>query len=73
MFRKTYVGHHGYTTFVRGVWVIEGDEYSVRVTATGRSDDEFVVGDVYSLDEVAGITNGDVFAYADQAASYAAA
>jgi hypothetical protein len=73
MFRKKYVGHHGYTTFVQGVWVIDGDEYFVRVTATGRTDDEFVVGEVYSLEEVAGITNGDVYAYADLAETYAAA
>jgi hypothetical protein len=73
MFRKSYVGWHGFNTFVQGTWVIDGDEYSVRVTRIGRPDDEFTPGEVYSLEEIVGITEGDVFAYAAAAERYAVA
>lgn len=67
MYRKKYVGSHGFNTWVRGVWVLDGEERYVRVTATGRTDDEFVVGTVYSLAEIANMTEGDSFAYAERA------
>lgn len=73
MFRKCYIGHHGYNTYVRGVWRIVDEEYFVRITAVGREDDEFVVGETYSLDEINGITEGDVFAYQGRAELHAAA
>lgn len=72
MFFKKYVGHHGQSTFVRGVWTEndEGDR-AVRVTRVGHEDDEIRVGDVLTLDEVNGITEGDVFAYAGGLERYA--
>ena len=73
MFKKNYVGHHGYSTFVRGVWRIVDEEYRVKITAVGRPDDEFVVGQILSLEEIQGITNGDPYSYASLAAQYAVA
>lgn len=68
MFRKEYVGYHGFSTFVRGV-LIENDfdETAVRVTAVGREDDEISVGDVLTLDEIEDITEGDLYAYGEHA------
>jgi hypothetical protein len=67
MFRKNYVGYHGNSTFVRGVWTVNDDgDRSVRVTAVGSIDDEISVGDVLSLEEIAIITEVDVFASANK-------
>ena len=81
MFFKKYVGHHGRSTFVRGVWTenaiqalcrdLLAGERAVRVTRVGHEDDEIGVGDVLTLDEVNGITEGDVFAYAGGLERYA--
>ncbi len=74
MFEKYYVGHHGFNTFVRGVWCLnEDDETAVRVTRTGHDKDEIAVGQVLTLDEIASITEGDVYSYADRAGRYAVA
>jgi len=73
MFKKKYVGHHGYSTYVRGVWRIIDGEYHVLVTAVGRSDDEIVPGNIYSLEELAEITEGDVYAFQEKAEAWAAA
>jgi len=70
MFRKKYVGWHGHTTWVRGVWRLIDGEYHVLVTATGRADDEIAVGQLLSLEELAEVTEGDVYAYAEQAAEW---
>lgn len=64
MFRKEYVGYHGFSTFVRGV-LIENDlgETAVRVTSVGREDDEIVAGDILTPEEIDGITEGDLYGY----------
>ncbi len=71
MFKKSYIGHHGLKTFVRGVWCEnEEGELSVRVTRIGNEDDEIRVGDVLTLDEINGITEGDVFGYCEAVSKY---
>jgi hypothetical protein len=74
MYRKNYIGHHGFNTYVRGVWTTdENGDRAVRITATGREDDEIAVGQVLSLEELNAVTEGDVYAYAGRAAEYAVA
>ena len=74
MFKSNYVGFHGFHTFARGVWFINDDgEQCVRVTTTGRPDDEIAVGEEYTLDEINAITDGDVYAYAEKCSRYAVA
>lgn len=68
MFRKKYVGYHGFTTFVQGVWCFDDDgERQVRVTSVGHDDDEIGVGQVLSLDEIDQL-DGDGYAQADRLA-----
>lgn len=74
MYRKNYIGYHGFNTFVRGVWCDdENGDRAVRVTSTGRDDDEVSVGQVLTLEELNGVTEGDNYAYAGRAAAYAVA
>lgn len=74
MYRKSYVGYHGFNTFVRGVWTRdENGDRAVRITRTGREDDEVSPGQVLTLEELNAVTEGDNYAYAGRAAEYAVA
>jgi len=71
-FTKIYVGWHGYRTFVTGRWIRQNGEQVVRITAVGRANDEFAVGQVLTLNEIHGITGTDeervdLYSYKEQA------